>query len=488
MSNQIFKPLLPVLIVEDNPLVVEVVDLLLRRSGFKTAIAATGQEAISWLKQHEASIVLTDHNLPDMQGWEIIETIRQQTGHDAPPFVVMTGEGDERIAVKMMQRGALDYVVKDADFNTRLPAALCRATKQLEQAQKLATVEAALKREHQFLSAIVETTGALVVVLDKNGIITRFNRACERSTGYSAREMVGQPVWKLIRRVEELPSTRETFARLAQGQEFSVHENHWRAADGEDHLIAWSNTILRDAQGEVEYVIATGIDISESRQLEKELLNIEESVQQRIGHDLHDDLCQRLAGIEIMSQVLEKQLSSKSKVMAGQAGEISELVRGAISHTLTLARGLSPVVMEAEGLTAALQQLTESTKSIFGVSCVFRCPEPVSVNNLSVATHLYRIAQEAVSNAVRHGAAQQIKIALVTAPEHVSLQVEDDGKGLPLSTPKRQGMGLRIMRYRAGVIGGSLSVRERTAGGTVVVCEVRIASGKLHEEEQEASC
>ncbi len=218
MNNQTFKPPLPVLIVEDNQAVVEVVDLLLRRNGFKTAIAITGQEAIDWLKKRETSIVLTDHNLPDMQGWEIIETIRQDTTHNAPPFLVMTGEGDERIAVEMMKRGALDYVVKDADFNTRLPAALSRATKQLEQAEKLASVEAALKREHQFLSAIVETTGALVVVLDKNGIIIRFNRACERITGYSAREMIGQPVWQLIRRVEEIPSTRDTFNRLAQGQ------------------------------------------------------------------------------------------------------------------------------------------------------------------------------------------------------------------------------------------------------------------------------
>lgn len=486
MPTTPFRPALPVLVVDDDPGVVRLVERTLQRSGFLTAKATSGAKAVTWLKNHEASIVLTDLKLPDMMGWEIVHTLREQSQDHAPAFIVMTGQGDERVAVDMMRRGAVDYVVKDADFLDRLPAVLSRASKQIEQERKLAAAEAALKREHQFLSAILETAGALVVVLDKNGTIIRFNRACERSSGYTSAEMIGQPVWKLIRRADEVPSTREIFDRLKRGQEFSIHENHWRAANGEDHLIAWSNTILRDAQGNVEYVIATGIDITDRRQLEKELLNIEESVQQRIGHDLHDDLCQRLAGIEIMSQVLEQQLGSKSKAMAGRAAEISQLVRDAIGHTRALARGLSPVVMEVEGVTAALQQLAESTKSIFGVDCIFRCPEPVSVKNLSVATHLYRIAQEAVSNAVKHGEARHIEIALVTTPERISLLVEDDGKGLPDASSKRRGMGLRIMRYRAGVIGGTLAVQKRAEGGTAVVCSVRVSTGKLHEEEQES--
>ncbi len=487
MASQPFKTLFPVLIVDDDQGVVRLVDHTLQQSGFLTASVHNGAAAVNWLKKHRAAVVLTDLKLPDMMGWEIIQELRPHAPQNLPAYIVMTGQGDERVAVEVMRRGALDYVVKDADFLDRLPAMLGRAVRHVEQEQKLAAAEAALKREHQFLSAILETAGALVLVLDKDGCIIRFNRACERSSGYSAAQMLGQPVWNLISRRDEKQSAREIFDRLQRGQEFSTHENHWRAADGEDHLIAWSNTILRDAAGNVEYVIATGIDITDRRQLEKELLNIEESVQQRIGHDLHDDLCQRLAGIEIMSQVLEQQLGSKSKAMAGRAGEISQLVRDAIGHTRALARGLSPVVMEVEGLTAALQQLAESTKSIFGVDCTFRCPELVSVKNLSVATHLYRIAQEAVSNAIKHGEARRIEIALVTTPERVSLLVEDNGKGLPEATTKRRGMGLRIMRYRAGVIGGTLALQKRATGGTTVVCSVRVTTGKLHEKEQEAS-
>lgn len=487
MDQPPLRPPLQVLIVDDDPGVARLVEAALQHNGYATTIVANGTAAVRWLKTHPTELILTDLKLPDMMGWEILVSLEKTALEKKPAFIVMTGQGDERVAVDVMKRGALDYVVKDADFLDRLPAVIARAGRQWEQERKLHAAEAALKREHQFVSAILEMAGALVVVLDKDGRIIRFNRACERSSGYTAAEMLGQPVWKLVARADEQQAAREIFKRLQKGVEFNAHENHWRAADGEDHLIAWSNTSMRGTGGQLEYVISTGIDITDRRQLEKELLNIEESVQQRIGHDLHDDLCQRLAGIEIMSQVLEQQLGSKSKVMAGRAAEISQLVRDAIGHTRALARGLSPVVMEVEGLTAALQQLAESTMSIFGVECVFRCPEPVSVKNLSVATHLYRIAQEAVSNAMKHGEAQHIEIALVTTPERISLLVEDDGKGLPEPAPKRRGMGLRIMRYRAGVIGGSLVVQKRLEGGTAVVCSLRVSTGKLHEEEQEAS-
>lgn len=481
------KPPLHILIVDDDPGVAKLVGLTLQQSGYATSTVTNGAKAIRWLERQPTELVLTDLKLPDMMGWEILASPPKVPPPSKPALIIMTGQGDERVAVDVMRRGALDYVVKDTDFLDRLPAVVARAVRQLEQERKLLAAEAALKREHTFVSAILETAGALVVVLDKDGRIIRFNRACERSSGYTAAQMTGQPMWKLIARMDEQQAAREIFKRLKQGQEFCAHENHWRAVDGEDHLIAWSNTVMRGMDGQLEYVIATGIDITDRRQLEKELLNIEESVQQRIGHDLHDDLCQRLAGIEIMSQVLEQQLGSKSKAMAGRAAEISRLVRDAIGHTRALARGLSPVVMEVEGLTAALQQLAESTMSIFGTECVFRCPEPVSVKNLSVATHLYRIAQEAVSNAIKHGEAGHIEIALVTTPERVSLLVEDDGKGLPEPVLKRRGMGLRIMRYRAGVIGGSLAVQKRMEGGTAVVCSVRVSAGKLHEKEQEAS-
>ncbi len=187
---------------------------------------------------------------------------------------------------------------------------------------------------------------------------------------------------------------------------------------------------------------------------------------------MHDSLCQQLAGIELMSQVLEKKLAAKSRSDARRAGEIARHVRAAIGQTRLLARGLLPVTLESEGLMSALQELAVNTDKMFHVACLFECDPPVLVHDHAAATHLYRIAQEAVSNAIKHGRARQINIRLRSAGQREVLVVKDDGVGLPKMISKQEGMGLRIMQYRAGMIGGALMVERDLDGGTCVVCSV----------------
>src|SRR6185503_17562674 len=152
-------------------------------------------------------------------------------------------------------------------------------------------------------------------------------------------------------------------------------------------------------------------DITEQKRLEKEVLQISELEQRRIGQDLHDGICQHLAGIEMMSQVLEQNLEKKSKAQAAQAEKIATHVRDVIAQTRSLARGLSPLVLESEGLMAALAELAANTEKLFRVKCQFECPTPVYLHDLLTATHLFRIAQEAVTNAVKHGKAKEIEIS-----------------------------------------------------------------------------
>jgi two-component system CheB/CheR fusion protein len=152
-----------------------------------------------------------------------------------------------------------------------------------------------------------------------------------------------------------------------------------------------------------------------------------------------------------------------------------------MTQTRELARGLSPVRLEAEGLADALRELAAGTRKVFRCDCRFRCHPPVLVSNHTVATHLYRIAQEAVSNALRHGKARRIDISLAAKGHSVILAVNDNGRGIPGKLPKRTGMGLRIMRYRAEVIGGALKVEPSARGGTRVVCGV--AEGLLYPKE-----
>jgi two-component system sensor kinase FixL len=213
-------------------------------------------------------------------------------------------------------------------------------------------------------------------------------------------------------------------------------------------------------------------DITHRIELEREILTISEREQRRLGHDLHDDLCQQLAGIEFLSQTLASDLAANAAVEAGQAREIAQSVQNAMTQTRELARGLSPVGMEAEGLMEGLRQLAERTSKIFRLECHFRCPTSVLVPDHAVAIHLYRIAQEAVGNAIKHAKAGSVTIALAAVGNNLRLGVTDDGIGIPRTRPKTKGMGLRIMQYRAGVIGGSLVVQRNPDGGTTVVCTV----------------
>ena len=289
--------------------------------------------------------------------------------------------------------------------------------------------EEALRREHAFSSAVLDTSAALVVVLDREGRILRFNRACEQTTGYSADEVRSKPLWDLFFAPEDLDPVKAVFANLCAGQFPSRHENYWLTREGGRRIISWSNSALADDHGRVEYVIGIGIDVTDRRRLEQDILQISELEQRRIGQDLHDGLCQHLAGTELMTQILEQRIARKSKPDAARVAAIAQHVREAISQTRLLARGLSPVVLESEGLMSALEELAASTAKMFRVTCEFCCVTPVLVHDHSKATHLYRIAQEATSNAIRHGKAKHIRISLQAVSDRVRLEISDDGSG-----------------------------------------------------------
>ena len=153
-------------------------------------------------------------------------------------------------------------------------------------------------------------------------------------------------------------------------------------------------------------------------------------------------------------------------------GEIARHVREAISQTRALARGLSPVTLESEGLISALQELAANAERMFGVSCRIEAPQPVPLQAPAIATHLYRIAQEAVSNGIKHGKASQIIIRIAVEQPHILLQIVDNGLGISNSPVPRGGMGLSIMQYRAGMIGAALSIEKNRNGGTIVSCSL----------------
>lgn len=210
------------------------------------------------------------------------------------------------------------------------------------------------------------------------------------------------------------------------------------------------------------------------RRLEREILEISEREQRRIGQELHDSLGQQLTGIAILTKVLEQKLQRKTLPEAASAKEIASLVNQAVEETRQLSRGLHPVALDENGLMSALQSLAMTTQSLFRVSCTFRCVRPVLVRDASTAVHLYRIAQEAVTNAVRHGGPENIIIDLSSQDRWATLAITNNGRDFPEKLPKHEGIGLQMMGHRAEMINGSVDVRRAPSGGTQVVCRFSI--------------
>ncbi|MHC4146766.1 MAG: MEDS domain-containing protein [Planctomycetota bacterium] len=211
--------------------------------------------------------------------------------------------------------------------------------------------------------------------------------------------------------------------------------------------------------------------IEERKRLEKDILNISEQEQRRIGRELHDSIGQQFTGIAFMTKALEQKLAGKLPGEATDATEIKKLVNEAMDQTRGLAKGLHPIDLDAGSLTVALQELAATTKKLFGIDCVFKCDGPVPIDDTEVATHLYRITQEAITNAIKHGKTNSIAVELARRKDDLVLTVQNDGLDFPAEFEARgTGMGLQIMDHRADIIGASLNVHKRVEGGTTVIC------------------
>lgn len=200
--------------------------------------------------------------------------------------------------------------------------------------------------------------------------------------------------------------------------------------------------------------------------LEREVLEISEREQRRIGQDLHDGVCQQLTGIALLSRSLSSKLENP---LAAEAADIVHWINECIEQTRQVTRGLHPVPSDPAGLMQALRELAENVGTMGKLSCQFICPRAVAIPDPHVATNLYRIAQEATQNALRHAAPERIEISLIYGEEFIQLKVADNGAGL-VKNKKSNGMGLEIMAHRAQAIGGSLEVHPGAVRGTVVTC------------------
>jgi len=338
--------------------------------------------------------------------------------------------------------------------------------------------EAALRKEHAFNTILLRTLSTVIVVLDSRGKIIHVNHAFESLTGYDAAEIEGKKFFDLFIVPEEQSRTAAAFAALCRGELSSRSVNRIRTREGALRLVEWNSSVLFGDQSEVELVIGTGVDITERRELEREVLEIGDRERQRIGQDLHDGLGQELTAQDFFNHIFLTKLRVQAPHLAPEFEQIANQLRETIKHARLLSHGLLPVAPNPEGLMLALQNLAETT-SHASIECCFQCDKPVLLHGPDLATHLYRIAQEGVANALKHAGANRIQIILKQAPPVWELAVVDNGVGFASDAVAENGMGLRIMQYRAELIGARLSIVSIPSEGVRITCTL-----PCHENSQ----
>lgn len=346
------SPPADLLIIDDDEGLLILMGETLRNAGYAIRSAPNVTEAVRQIEAKTPRLLLLDLKLRASSGPALIDRLMKD--NRPLPFVVITGQGDEKVAVEMMRKGALDYVRKDTGLLDLLPNVVARSL-------------AALDRE--------------------------------------------------------------------------------RALDEEK---------------------------AERSRLEREVLEIGERERTRIGAELHDGLGQQLTALEILSAGLKSDLKGQP-TLAAQVERIAGGLRDAVSQVRALSRGLVPVRDEPDALWAGLIGLAEQTSSLGQVTCVFESEKQILVPDHAAASHLYRIAQEAVNNALKHARARRITLALEEHDGEIELRIADDGRGFAAGA-KRGGIGLQLMRHRAEVIGARLSVDPGPGSGTIVRCRLPMSS------------
>ena len=285
-------------------------------------------------------------------------------------------------------------------------------------------------------------------------------------------------MWQSLLHPEDLDRVLEEQEEACRHRSlFSTEYRIRRADNGKTNWLAVVGRFLYGPEGQPVRFIGVSFDITRRKELEREVLEISDQEQRRISHELHDSVGQELTGLGLMANALEQSLSpaaAQQNIVARLTAGLNRIRR----QVRNLSHGLEPIQVETMGLWAALDELVENTRLQAGIPIDFECPEPVQPLDHETATYLYRIAQEALCNALRHGHPQKITLRLMRDNKRLSLSVRDDGSGFdPRKLLNGSGMGLHIMKYRAQQIGAILDVRRSENGGTVVTCTLPNTKG-----------
>jgi PAS domain S-box-containing protein len=346
------------------------------------------------------------------------------------------------------------------NFMDRLQTYSCSLENEIAERKE---AEAALRLSEEKHRSVMEAIPDPIIVYDTEGRVAYLNPAFTRVYGWTPDECLGRRMDHFVP-AETHEQTRQNLDRLASGLPLTSMETRRFTKRGNLIEVSISSAVYRDREGRLLGSVTIHRDISELRRLEKQVMDIGDRERQNIGQDLHDDLGPHLIGIEGLCTVLQKKVAQHSPDAPVLSAQITGLIKEAIGKTRRLARGLCPVYLVDHGLEYSLRELAASTSAVFGIDCRFDCLAEVPIRDNVMATHVFRIVQEAVQNAVRHGKATRVTISLCRDEGLVRLVVLDNGIGMK-EARSSEGMGLRIMGFRAKIIRAALDFGQVEGGG-----------------------
>jgi two-component system, NarL family, sensor histidine kinase UhpB len=455
-------------LLEDDPNDAELIELELAKDRMPVAWqhVASEKEFRAALAGTPPDLVLADYALPGFDGLAALRIVLNQCPD--VPFIFVSGSLGEERAIEALKSGATDYVLKDR--LQRLPAVVNRALTQARERRERRAAEVSLEEHRLLLSTLIDSLPEMVYAVDTQGCLKVVNRTLLESLGKRRDDALGKRLAEIWTEENVAELENQSGATLRSGRAVTNQERPWLSNDGSLRWYTVTQVPLRD-HGTVSGVVCTLQDVTDRKAMEQEILEISNREQRRLGSDLHDGLGQELTGLSLLLKGLENQLTREAPQYSLQLTKISDLLARTIQSTRSLARGLAPVNLERGGLPEALKHLAARCTDMYNLQCSFsNGAQKLPDLEEGAATHVYRVAQEATTNAARYARAKSIIIDLHTTGRKLQLSIADDGIGLTAGLAQRDpGMGLKIMEYRARMLGGTINFEEPGTGTRIVL-------------------